>query len=382
MFHMLYTTRIKILLREKSNLFWTLFFPIILSIFFHAVLTNAYGGDVIKPIDIALINDTESSDSNYQEFDTTMQAIEISEGEKLFNIRHTSEEKAKGLLEDDKISGYILYDNGLNLVVKESGINESIIKSILETYAKVTKTVQTLFVINGELISNEEIETLYNGGDYVVEVNASMNKPDLVLNHYYSLIAMACLFGSMFGLREVNDFQANLSTKGARLNASPVNKIKLAASGISAAYTLQLVSILLLIAFLKFILKVDFGERVPFILLTSVIGSFTGVLLGTAIGSLSKKNEDFKSSLLTSISLLGCFLAGLMFVQMKYIVATKLPFLQYINPANLITDALYGLYFYDSLDRFILNIIILSVINVILAVITFCSVRRSRYASL
>lgn len=378
----LYTTRIKILMREKSSLFWTLFFPIILSIFFFVVLNNAYSSHAIDTINIAIVSQVEEEGTGYTQFTEMMKQVSISENKKMFNITFTNSKNAKDLLDKNKITGYVLYDNGLNLVVKESGLYESITKSVLETYSKVTNTINNIYVLNGELISNAEIETLYQGGDYIINSNAINNPPDLVLNHYYSLIAMACLFGAMYGLKEVCDIQANLSAKGARLNASPVNKVKLALSSIMAAFTIQLTSILLLIAFLAFVLHVDFGDRILLIIITSIIGSLTGVLIGTSIGSISKKSEDFKSSLISSVSMLCCFLAGLMVVNMKYIIASKVPFLQYINPANLITDAFYSLYFYSSLNRFYVNISILCIINVILMIITFNSTRRTEYASI
>lgn len=378
----IYGTRLKIILRQKSNLFWTLLFPIILSIFFFMALTNAYSGNSLDTIDIALVNNAAQEDTGFAMLDSTLKDIEFSNENKIFHITQTSEEDAKRLLKDDTIIGYVIYDNGLNLVVNSSGIYQSITKSVLDTYAKNANIFHTLLVLNGGTVDDAAAQAVYNGGNYVVSINSLESEPDLVLNHYYSLIAMACLFGSMYGLKEITDIQANLSAKGARLNVSPANKIKTALSSILAAYTIQMASILLLIAFLRFVLNVDFGSKTLLIVLTCATGSLTGVLMGTTVAALSKKNEAAKSSILTGISMLGCFLAGLMAVQMKYIIAEKVPFLQYINPANLITDALYRLYYYNSLNQFFIDIVILCILNVLLAAATFCFTRRSQYANL
>ncbi len=40
--------------------------------------------------------------------------------------------------------------------------------------------------------------------------------PDNSLSYFYSLIAMACLYGSFWGMNEVTDIQANLSDRAAR----------------------------------------------------------------------------------------------------------------------------------------------------------------------
>ncbi|HBT65032.1 MAG TPA: ABC transporter permease, partial [Ruminococcaceae bacterium] len=56
--------------------------------------------------------------------------------------------------------------------------------------------------------------------------------------------------------------------------------------------------------------------------------------------------------------------------------------LNLINPATLLTDAFYSLYIYESLDRFFLNIGILSIISLGLTAGSFVFIRRERYASI
>ena len=75
------------------------------------------------------------------------------------------------------------------------------------------------------------------------------------------------------------------------------------------------------------------------------------------------------------------FLAGLMFVDMKYIIAVKAPFLSYINPAALISDAFYSLYLFDSHSRF-LPISVCSVCSRGDVVLGIWRLRRERYAGI
>jgi ABC-2 type transport system permease protein len=78
----------------------------------------------------------------------------------------------------------------------------------------------------------------------------------------------------------------------------------------------------------------------------------------------------------------GSFLAGMMVGEMKYIVAQNLPALSYINPINLLTDALYSLYYYDSLSRYFTNMAILAAYILIFGLGTHLIVRRRKYARL
>ncbi|QHQ62807.1 hypothetical protein Ana3638_20150 [Anaerocolumna sedimenticola] len=69
-------------------------------------------------------------------------------------------------------------------------------------------------------------------------------------------------------------------------------------------------------------------------------------------------------------------------VNMKYIIATRLPMLQFINPSSLITDSFYCLYYYDGYDRLFRNLYMLGILTVIFGLITYFEVRRREYASI
>jgi ABC-2 type transport system permease protein len=76
------------------------------------------------------------------------------------------------------------------------------------------------------------------------------------------------------------------------------------------------------------------------------------------------------------------FLSGLMIVDMKYITIRAFPALRYINPANLISDAFYTLYYYDTLDKVFLSIGLQLLMALLFFVTIAMIVRRQRYASL
>lgn len=78
----------------------------------------------------------------------------------------------------------------------------------------------------------------------------------------------------------------------------------------------------------------------------------------------------------------GCFLSGMMGVTMKYTIDKNIPLLNKINPASMITDGFYALYYYDTLDRYYLNIVSLLIFAFILIAISSFSLRRQKYDSI
>ena len=99
-------------------------------------------------------------------------------------------------------------------------------------------------------------------------------------------------------------------------------------------------------------------------------------------GTNLKSSEDAKSGIIIAITMAGCFLAGMMGITMKYIIDKNIPILNKINPASMITDGFYSLYYYDTLDRFWFNIISLVIFSAIMIILSYISLRRQKYDSI
>ena len=136
------------------------------------------------------------------------------------------------------------------------------------------------------------------------------------------------------------------------MNMAPVHRAKIITASMSAAITFQLLIVSTVLVYLIWVLKIDFGNQTGYIALTSLISTVTGVTFGTFINSVNRKSEGVKVGILIGTTMTMSFLAGLMYDKMKYIVHTKAPVLSFLNPANLIADSFYALYYYDTYTRF------------------------------
>ena len=380
MFNHIFTTRIKCLLRDKQLLFWTLMFPIVLATLFKIAFANLSTIEVFKAIDIAVVDSTY-----YKENIGLKGAIEeVSKDvtDKLFNVTVTNEKNAEELLKNSKIEGYIYLSPEVNLVVKSGGLNQTVIKTFLDDYKASATTIGNIVASNPKANHENLIKDATTFKQYTKEISPSKGKPNTTLNYFYALIAMACLYGGFAGLKEITDIQGDLSKRAARINMAPVHKMKMFIYSLCAAFMIQFISILIVLGYLIFALKIDFGNQIPYIVLLCFVGCSTGISLGTMIGALVKKSEGLKIGVLIGTSMTGSFLAGLMYVDMKYIVEKSMPILSYINPAALITDGFYTLYYYNDHQRFFINISILSLLSIVFCLITYCIIRRQKYASL
>ena len=199
---------------------------------------------------------------------------------------------------------------------------------------------------------------------------------------FYTLIAMTCLYGGMLSMVSINQILANMSNKGKRIAVSPTKKSIIILSSLLASYIVQLIGLVILFLYTLFVLGVDYGSNTGLIMLLAIIGSFAGLALGTFVGTIFKANENTKTGILIALTMLWCYLSGMMGITMKYIVDKNVPIVNKINPASMITDGFYSLYYYDKLDRYWFNIASLLIFALILVVISFFSLRRQKYDSI
>jgi ABC-2 type transport system permease protein len=363
---------------DRELVFWTMLFPLVLATLFNMTIANLGNGQTFSPIDIAVVeNEAWHKDDNFK-----LALNSVSTGDdRLFNLKMASEDEADALLEDNAIAGYVVVDSPLRLVVNKTGTDQSILKSFLDNYIQTFVTFETILAKKPDRIA-ALIDNIVDRREYAQEDSALGGEPNTSLIYFYSLIAMTCFYGGFFGLREVSDIQANLSAVAARINVAPVHKMKTFLSSAAVSFLVHFTEILILLAYLALILRVDFGSRTSYVILTCFIGSVTGVSFGMFISALVKKSESFKTAILIGVSMTFSFLAGMMQHGMKYIIAQNAPVLCWINPLNLLTDAFYSLYYYNTTDRYTLNIIVILGFVTIFCLGTYFIIRRRKYASL
>ena len=384
MFAHIYRNRIKASIRDRQMLFWTFLFPVLLATLFNMAFSNLSANETFQTIPIAVIdNDAFKADPALQ---SVLKSVSEPDPQKpdqpvLFRIEYLDQDQAASALADDRIAGWLVPGNPLTVVVSNSGIRQTILKIFVDDYLQTRSAMEQILQKDPSLfpILTEKAAQRIS---VIRDKPISSVAPDSVLSYFYALIAMTCLYGGFWGLKEVISIQANLSSQAARLNVTPVHKMKIFGYSLLAALTIHYASLLILIAYLRFALGIEFGSQLGYVLLAALSGSLLGVAVGGFIAASSKRSEGIKNALLIGFSMVCSFLSGLMIVDIKYITVKAFPAISWINPANLISDAFYALYYYDTPGRTLLNISLQLGLAAVLFGIIALVVRRQRYASL
>ena len=392
---------LKTLLKNKVLLFWTFMFPIILGVFFQMSFSDIENSEKLQVIPLAIVDNQAYHDDKF--FKDAMEALSDKDDEQqLFDLKLVSLEKAKQLLENKEVTGYIEYQKDPILTIATNGINETIISFTVEELVQIQQTVKDLteIMVNKEVeesikknpmhMNMEKIKTdVYKKVQMLMDDKQEATLQDATSSHlsytmieFYTLIAMTCLYGSMLGITSINQSLANMSSKGKRVAVSPTQKYKIVFSSVCASYLAQLIGIALLFLFTIYVLHVDYGSHMGYVILLACIGCLAGLSLGVAVGCVLKCNENVKTGIVLAITMAGCFFSGMMGISMKYIVDKHVPFVNTCNPANMITDGLYALYYYQTFDRYWFNVTSLLIFSCVLIAISMVYLRRQTYDSI
>ena len=380
MFFHVFKYKIKSLFHVRELIFWTFAFPILLGTMFYFSFGNILNSDEFsfKPIPVALVSEGTPNST----FETVIDQLGQENKDQLFIITKVSNnDEALQLLKNNKIDGIIYSTETPTIAVAGNGLNQSIIKSFIEQYLQHAYMFKEIAISHPEKLA-DSISLMSQNINFNKEISFSNAKMDSLSQYFYALIAMTCLYGSITGLNTVMGIQANLSSLGARREVSPAHKFVVIFGEFCASVLVNFMSVLLLFFYLIVILKIDFGSKLGLILLTSLAGSIIGVSSGTFVGSVGKWSFKTKESVMMAITMMCCFLSGLMYNGMKDIIEHNVPIINRINPAALITDCLYSLNMYDTYDRFISDIAIMGIIALLLCFGSFLLLRRNKYASI
>jgi len=378
------------LFRSKMLIFWTFAFPIILGTFFNMAFSNIESSEKLDIIDIAIVENENFKNNNA--FKETFKVLSDEQNEdRLFNTQYVTEEKAQELLKNEQITGYIILEDEPKVIVRTSGVDETILKYVTEEIVQtesIMKNVIESKVSQGIENPQAFYSNLYSEISKIMEQNSanieniSNKNLSYTMIEFYTLIAMTCLYGGILGVTAINNNLANMSSKGKRVSMTPTSKGKVVISTVIGSYFVQLIGLALLFVFTVFVLKIDYGDNLLLIILLSLAGSFAGLTMGVAIGTLLKTNENMKTGIIISVTMLGCFLSGMMGITMKYMVDKNVPIVNKLNPAAMITDGFYSLYYYDTFNRYFFNVASLLIFSLIMIAISFISLRRQKYDSI
>lgn len=352
---------LKITFKNTELIFWTFAFPIILGTLFFGAFSNIKTAEEYEPIKLAVVKNEDS-----QIYSLYTQIFgSLSEGEdKVFEITYYDEkDEAMKKHHDGETSGTIVFESDFpKLVTEKSDIKQTIVQNVM------TEIEQS--IVAGRQFDTPAIKNTYTR-DY-----------EYTMIEYFSLFAMACLYGGMIATKMLDKNLANMTASGKRIAVAAISKTKIVLTALFTSYITQLIGLAILFSYMTLVLRIDFGPNLPFIILFTMMGALLGLALGTFVSAVFKVKEDTKDGILTGFTMVGCFFAGMMGPQMKYVIDSSVPILNKINPAAIITDGYYALSAYGVGERYLFDILSILAFSAVLSFVSIMILRRQKYDNL
>lgn len=365
------------LLRTKEITFWTLVFPFALTTFMYLAFGNLFETtEQFHVIPAAVVQEGEN-----KVFSQMLQLVSEGGEDQLLEIHETTREKAEEMLLAGEVKGILTVGEKPALQVAESGMDQTLLQMILDQFVQYQKTISDIAQVHPEKIM-QAVSALTSQAEYVEEKSSTESNQDNVINYFYAVLAMVCLFASFAGCDRILKIQANVSALGQRRNMIPVHKLKSILADFAACEIVQYSIVILLLVYMKFVLRLELGDDLPQILVLLFLGTSYGIIIGIFVGSLPRLGEGAKMGVLVSVSLALSAMSDLMISGIKNSLEHHVPLVNDINPAALITDSFYALNIYETNERFWGNMLCLGAGAVVLTLASYFMVRRSRYASL
>lgn len=363
-------------LRSKDLTFWLILFPIILGSFFKIAFSGVYEKDTaFSKIDTAIVMNEDDVTLK-----SVIDSIEASD-QPLMDVTYANKEEAERLLKEGDVKGIIYSGDELSLTVTDKGIEQTILSTFVEKYNNrariIKKTAET-----DHSAAEKVAAVLSEDVKAANEVPLTDGNTDNLIFYFYNLIAMVALYGSLNGLNIAKNNQADVSVLGARKQCSPTPKSLSTLASFCCCIIMQTMCMLICVTFLRFVLRVDFGNRLHLVYLAAILGGIVGVSMGFFIGSVGNISSNTRTTISFSLSMIFCFLSGLMISSLKPKIALMFPWFDKLNPAAVIADSFYSLNIYTDYDRYLEKIATMAIMSAVLIMLSLIFTRRKKYASL
>ena len=325
---------IKMFFKTRDMLLWLLLFPVALGTLFYLAFANTWEESLFTQLPVAVV--CEDKTSYFLDF-----VEELSAGEDaLISPVCTDLETARLELEEERVAGIYDVSDGISVTVKENSIRATILKTIADSFVHAESTIKNI-AETSPLRLGAAIKALSESSTAAGEKVLSQKESDPFTGYFYNLVAMVCLFGADAGIHIAVQNQANLSLPAARMECGAMSKEKRVIASYLATCLCSGLCSIISVSYLRFLLGVDFSLSLPLCYLAAAVGANTGVAMGFFVGAIGKFSEKTKYGIATAVSLICCFLSGLMVGEMKGWVEKHIPIINRINPGAIITDSFY-----------------------------------------
>lgn len=387
----------KVYLRDKAVLFWNIFFPLAYATVFLFALGPVMRGEPLKlpPAKIAIVQGIEGQ-ANFQNFidqisqkkaeqakanatvepaDKAKTAVEqpsvqdisqqvvaemkrkdnsAKKADDLQNLPDislqavASEAEGNKLLDQQKVQAMITSLNPPVLVYSNNtgNIRMAVIGGLLEQYSKIADIqngMKRLFTSGKAVLPMSDLVQLPARYKAASTTNFVQNQTVPIKSGYvyaFALLAYLIFFPLSVGYYMIINYSADESPVGLRIAISPIKRIRQFLVALVPAFILHVLIDLGVVRYFR-LFDIQIGSQFLWYLLFIVLGVLSAIFVGSAIAAVIPSRMKWRNVLFVAVPLFLGFAAGMMNSSVKFLFDKNLPWLHYISPVALLSQAFY-----------------------------------------
>lgn len=363
---------VRVQLRRPSELVWVFAFPIILCTIFLFMFSSLSTDGLPEPVRVAVVADDAWDESVFLQVVDALASEDRSGGPLLEVHRTRDSTTAKALVRRGDVIGYYSANaqGGPALTLASSApvgtsdaffeADRSILDTIASSYAQNAALVEKTLADDPSIAADPAaIERALGISAGIERVRLTHGTPDETVRYYYALLGMAALMAAEAGVLAVVRLQPAESDLAARVCSSGTSRVAQLTGALLGGWFVSMLALSLAFAYMRLVAGIDFSGRDALCIAGLAAASLLSTAIGALIGVLPLRGgPKAKMGMVTAFSCLMSLFAGLYgegAMRLSDNLARTFPASTWINPARLITDQFYALYYYDSLEPFALR---------------------------
>lgn len=374
---------LKMIIRNKTALFWGFFFPIALMLLFKITFGNIVSTE--NSLDERNVAVVLQGEGLYQDnFKAMMDEIAEGTGTDELNIKveYTDLDTAAEKLDSKKVDFYyVVSDEEVEVHLGEKyGIATGMIaREIADTY-KVNMAIIDECMTSDPSKMEEVAQSLQERISYIsLEDKEGI---DIYMWYYISTLVMGILFDYSSGIRVLAAIRADVSGSAMRVAISSSSKTKMVLSCLLAQLILSLSKTAVHILFMQFVIGIDILSKAGLVAIGIASATVFSICLGILLGMFFKGDAQARENKSLGIVMLSVFISGEMIVTLPGYIEKFAPIVNRINPATLFNKIFYRILLCENTGDLMTNIAIITAASVLMLVVSIIILRRETYASL
>lgn len=334
------------LTRDKLNLFWNTFFPMILATFFCLVIPNM--GKNFDKVNVGI------NKNNPHEY--------ILKQIPYLNIKEVKEDVQTDL-KNKEYKAFIEDDLSLKIISSNSEV--MVVKNILDQIKQIYETK----IDQEEIIKNID-------KDFIEDKNHGVTGVEPIL---FSIIIMASLYTMFDGVIYIDNILYDSSDFAVRMLVSPIKKSTYLINGIISALIVTSFNSTLLIIYLKLVFGITLITNYFASIITLLLIMIFGITMGMFLAVALKAKTETKTMVGLGCILLMNYTSGMMGPSVTNAITSAFPLIKKINPTFYMENALLGVNIANDNSYLITMAKFIIPFTIILFGIALIYLRRHKY---